>query len=191
MENFITPMYDDMGIAGLNNMGVNQIQQDPMPTGLPSLKDIAENVAKNVAKQKAKEFAISKGLPTLVGDVVFGNPMLSAPLGIAGLGPAALGIGALQNVSANLQSSLFGRSKTIADFLQAKRDQKLAMQVANRGAIKQNQLLSERLAKAPVTLQDTRRGGQYENQGGQGGQGGMSANASTGTSAERGAALHG
>tara|TARA_R100000808_G_scaffold24746_1_gene58005 strand:- start:963 stop:1517 length:555 start_codon:yes stop_codon:yes gene_type:complete len=184
MENFITPMYDDMGIAGLNNMGVNQIQQDPMPTGLPSLKDIAENVA----KQKAKEFAISKGLPTLVGDVVFGNPMLSAPLGIAGLGPAALGIGALQNVNTNLQTSLFGRSKTIADFLQAKRDQKLAMQVANRGAIKQNQLLSERLAKAPVTLQDTRRGGQYENQGGQGG---MSANASTGTSAERGAALHG
>ena len=186
MENFITPMYDDMGIAGLNDFGLNQIQQDPSPQGLPNLQEVAKNVAKNIAKQKAKEFAISKGLPTLLGNAVFGFPL--APLGLAGMGSGTIGIGALQNANTNLQTSLFGRSKTIADFLQAKRDQKIAMQVANRGAIKQNQLLNEKLAAAPVTLQDTRRGGQYENQGGRGG---MSANASTGTSAERGAALHG
>jgi len=180
MENLLPPMYDDtnMGIAGLeSNVGAG-------PVVFPDPKEIA----KNIAKSKAIEFGVAKlGLPEIAGTILGGNALYSNPLGLAAFGPAGLGIGALAGASSNMQSSLFGRSATIADYLQAKRNEKIANQVANRGAIKQNQALSQQLLQAPVTNQDANRGGQYQGGGG----GGMSANASTGTSAERGAALHG
>tara|TARA_Y100000289_G_C3838681_1_gene107390 strand:+ start:30 stop:566 length:537 start_codon:yes stop_codon:yes gene_type:complete len=178
MENLLPPMYDDMGIAGLdNNLG-------DRPVVFPSPTEIA----KNIAKQKAIEFGAAKlGLPEIAGTILGGNALYSNPLGLAAFGPAGLGIGALAGASSNMQSSLFGRSATIADYLQAKRNEKIANQVANRGAMKQNRAMSEQLLKTPVTNQDAYRGGQYQGGGG----GGMSANVSTGTSAERGAALHG
>jgi|TARA_E500000318_G_scaffold107454_1_gene116770 hypothetical protein len=179
MEN-LPPMYDDntIGIAGLGS------DYDSTGAGFPNPVDIA----KNVAKQKAIEYGVSKlGLPSVLGTVLGSNTLISNPLGLAAFGPAGLGISALAGANANIQSSLFGRSATIADYLQAKRNEKIRNQVANRGAMKQNRELSDRLSKAPVDDRDAYRGGQYQGGGG----GGMSSNASTGTSSERGAALHG
>ena len=157
-QDFLPPMYDDntMGIAGLNNSESGGI-------GFPNPTEIA----KNIAKQKAIEYGVSKlGLPEIAGSVLGGNALFTNPLGLAAFSPVGIGIGALANANANIQSSLFGRSDTIADYLQAKRNEKIAQQVANRGAIKQNQLMSEELQKGPVTKQDAYRGGQYEGGGG-------------------------
>ena len=72
------------------------------------------------------------------------------------------------NLLTNLQSSTFGRSRNFAEYLRNKRAQKVAEQVAKRGEIKQ---IQERL--------DREGGGGFKGEGGYG------------SSAERGAALHG
>lgn len=84
-----------------------------------------------------------------------------------GLGLAFAPFAGLAGILSNAQSSLFGRSKSISGYLEAKRNQKIAQEVANRGAIKQNRQRSEELSRdaARVTNRDAARG----NPGGGGG----------------------
>ena len=170
-EPLVLPNNDNQGIAPLGF-------QKPQTTPLPDFGQIARNVIKN----KAIDYVGKKvGLPALGTVLGLGQSFVN-PLGLAAFGPAGLGIGALQNINQSIQGSTFGRSATIADFLAAKRTQKAIARDEKRD-------LQDRINKGQfgtVTPQDAARGNQYE-----GGGGGMSANASTGTSAERGAALHG
>jgi len=168
-EPLILPDSNNQGIAPLGF-------QQPQTTPLPDFGQIARNVVRN----RAIDYVGKKvGLPALGTVLGLGQSVVN-PLGLAAFGPAGVGIGALQNINQSIQGSTFGRSATIADYLAAKRAEKAAKKDYERD--KQGEVKTYSIP----TPQDTRRGGQYEGQGG-----GMSSNASTGTSAERGAALHG
>jgi hypothetical protein len=89
---------------------------------LPPLKDIAFNILED----RAKNFLIKKaGLSGLKGNILKG--IVNPYVGIASMMPGNINpINALQNLNTQVQSSLFGRSKTMADYLAAKREQKAA-----------------------------------------------------------------
>ena len=89
---------------------------------LPQIKDIA----KNVLVDRAKSYALKKiGLDGLKGNILKG--IVNPYVGLASFLPENVNpIGALQNLNTQVQSSLFGRSKTMADYLAAKREQKAA-----------------------------------------------------------------
>jgi hypothetical protein len=87
---------------------------------LPPLKDIAFNILED----RAKNFLIKKaGLSGLKGNILKG--IVNPYVGIASMMPGNINpINALQNLNTQMQSSLFGRSKTMSDYLAAKREQK-------------------------------------------------------------------
>jgi hypothetical protein len=89
---------------------------------LPPLKDIAFNILED----SAKNFLIKKaGLSGLKGNILKG--IVNPYVGIASMMPGNINpINALQNLNTQMQSSLFGRSKTMSDYLAAKREQKAA-----------------------------------------------------------------
>ena len=101
-----------------NNMGIKGLA----PTNeMPSIGTIAGNIAKNKALEviggKIGEKVGLAGLGNVMG---FGS-LVSSPIGLAALGPVGLGIGALTGIASN---SLFARSKTFADYFEAKREKK-------------------------------------------------------------------
>jgi hypothetical protein len=174
-------MENELGF-GMQPMGIAAFA--PPEQQVPDMRDVIGTAITNMAKQKAIDVAASKlGLPAL-GKAFGLSSTLTGPLGFGFLGPAGLGIGALTGFNNRLQTSTFGRSKTIADYLQAKRTEKAIRREQTRD-------LQDRINKGQfgtVTTRDAYRGGQYSGGDGRGGSGG---NASTGSSAERGAALHG
>ena len=89
---------------------------------LPPLKDIAFNILED----RAKNYVINKvGLKGLQGNILKG--IVNPYVGIASMMPGNINpINALQNLNTQMQSSLFGRSKTMSDYLAAKREQKAA-----------------------------------------------------------------
>jgi len=89
---------------------------------LPPLKDIAGNIIQD----RLKRYALKKvGLEGLKGNILKG--ILSPQLALTSFLPDQVNpINALQNINTKMQSSLFGRSKTMADYLAAKREQKAA-----------------------------------------------------------------
>jgi hypothetical protein len=119
---------------------VNQNLTDTGGINLPPLGDIA----KNIALDRAKNYAIKKiGLEGLAGNVVKG---LFPQIGLASFLPENVNpINALQNLNTQVQSSLFGRSKTMADYLAAKREQKAAetLQRQQQNAIADQQRMEQ------------------------------------------------
>ena len=158
----------NMGIIPLANQEIGMFPEN-RPIEIPS----PVTIGKNIAKQKAFEVIGRKvGLPQL-GQVMGLSSFYSTPLGMTLLGPLGFGIAALGG--------------GIRDRFRAYRQAKDTRKAIQRESVRD---LQERINKGQFgsntpTPQDAGRGGQYE--GGRS----MSANQSTGTSAERGAALHG
>jgi len=114
------------------NQDINLTPQ-PGPVELPTLKELATNVAKDrirnyALKKIGNEGLKSKVLEKALDFVIPGNQFVglaSLASGFMG-GPEINPIGAIQNINTQMQSSLFGRSKTMSDYLAAKREQKAA-----------------------------------------------------------------
>jgi hypothetical protein len=89
---------------------------------LPPMKEIAGNIIQD----RLKEYALRKaGLEGLKGNVLRG--IVNPYVGLASFLPENVNpINALTNLNTQMQSSLFGRSKTMSDYLAAKREQKAA-----------------------------------------------------------------
>ena len=89
---------------------------------LPPIKEIAGNIIQD----RLKEYALRKaGLEGLKGNVLRG--IVNPYVGLASFLPENVNpINALQNLNTRAQSSLFGRSATMSDYLAAKREQKAA-----------------------------------------------------------------
>jgi hypothetical protein len=89
---------------------------------LPPMKEIAGNIIQD----RLKEYALRKvGLEGLKGNVLRG--IVNPYVGLASFLPENVNpINALQNLNTRAQSSLFGRSATMSDYLAAKREQKAA-----------------------------------------------------------------
>lgn len=87
---------------------------------LPPLKDIAGNIIQD----RLKSYVLKKaGLEGLKGNILKG--IVNPYVGLASFLPENVSpISALQNLNTQVQSSLFGRSKTMSDYLAAKREQK-------------------------------------------------------------------
>ena len=170
-----------MGLASFaptQPLGITSFAPTSQP--MPDVKDVIGTAITNMAKKKAMDAIGSKlGLPAISN--LLGVNTTIGPLGFGFLGPASLGIGALRGLNNQIQTSTFGKSKTFQDYLQAKRTQKAIQREQTRD-------LQDRINKGDfggTTSKDDYRGNQY------GGNGGSGSNTSTGSSAERGAALHG
>ena len=89
---------------------------------LPPIKEIAGNIIQD----RLKNYALKKiGLEGLKGNVLRG--IVNPYVGLASFLPENVNpINALQNLNTRAQSSLFGRSATMSDYLAAKREQKAA-----------------------------------------------------------------
>ena len=83
-----------------------------------------KDIAFNILEDRAKNFLIKKaGLSGLKGNILKG--IVNPYVGIASMMPGNINpINALANLNTQMQSSLFGRSKTMSDYLAAKREQK-------------------------------------------------------------------
>jgi hypothetical protein len=160
----------NMGIIPLAEQQLGILPNEGRSVDLPSPIEIG----KNIVKQKAFETIGRKvGLPAL-GQVLGLNSLYSNPFGMALLGPIGLGIAALGG----------GIRDKFVNYKQAKQTRRAIQRESVRDL--QDRIDKGQFGSNKPTSQDDRRGGQYE-----GGGGGMSANQSTGTSAERGGALHG
>ena len=117
-ENY-TPSYS-VADQPMVNQDLNLLPEGGI--NLPPLKDIAGNIIQD----RLKSYAIKKiGLDGLKGNILKG--IVNPYVGIASFLPENVNpISALQNLNTQIQSSLFGRSKTMADYLAAKREQKAA-----------------------------------------------------------------
>jgi hypothetical protein len=109
------------------------ITPQPGPVVLPTLKEITTNIAKDrirnyALKKIGTEGLKSKVLGKALDFVIPGNQFVGLASLASGLmgGPEINPIGAIQNINTQMQSSLFGRSKTMSDYLAAKREQKAA-----------------------------------------------------------------
>jgi len=137
---------------------------------LPPLKEIAGNVIQD----RLKNYALKKiGLEGLKGNVLRG--IVNPYVGLASFLP--------QNFNTQIQSNLFGRAKTMSDFLAAKREQKAMENIERQRA---------------TALGDQERAmAQRAISGGQGqsipdrNRGQVTSSSSGFSSRERGAALHG
>jgi|DEB0MinimDraft_6_1074348.scaffolds.fasta_scaffold58996_2 hypothetical protein len=161
----IAPMgiQDQFDITGVGTTG---------PVGIPNIGQMAKNIAIN----KAIDYGVKKaGLPAITGNIL--GTAITGPLALTSFLPSQYnpfsGIAALNT---GIQSSLFGRSTSIAGYLQAKRDQKAREAAARRGEIKQ---LQKDIDTGKYGGGDKAGGGGFKGEGGYG------------SSAERGAALHG
>ena len=159
-------MEEDIMNQSIQPMGIEPLITEEKPQ-LPNFKEMALNVAKN----KAMEYAANKvglnmaqasGLARLVG---IGSSIF-APLGLA--------------------SALTGRSLGISDYLANRRAQKEARRLRLNDPQGNVTTYPVGIMAMQPTAQEAYRAGQYNR-----GNGGMTSNQSTGTSAERGAALHG
>jgi len=123
---------------------------------LPPMKEIAGNIIQD----RVKNYALKKiGLDGLRGNVLRG--IVNPYVGLASFLPETVNpISALQNLNTQVQSSLFGRSATIADFLAAKRAQKAAERDYRRDT--QGDIQTVNMNRKP-TAEDIYRGGGGEN----------------------------
>lgn len=103
-----------------DNTGIGAFGFMPQEQRMPDIRQIAENIARN---QATNYIGKKIGLPAL-GRIIGGVQAFGNPLGLAAFGPAGIGIGALQSANAAIQGSTFGRSRTIAEYLAVKRQQK-------------------------------------------------------------------
>jgi len=164
--NFSTyqPSFADVGIAPLQTLGMsNNLVAEPTP----NIQDMVKTAGANILKNKAAElFSKKMGIQTIPQGSFFGSSMLTGAAA-----PVALfsGISAIKNKIANRNLNA------------------MTMAAINRESTNelQRQIDAGTYGSNTPTPQDAGRGGQY------GGGAGMSSNQSTGTSAERGAALHG
>ena len=116
-------------------------------------------IAKNVIVDRAKNYAIKKiGLEGLKGNILKG--ILNPYAGLASLAPVDVNpINALQNLNTQVQSSLFGRSKSMSDYLAAKRVQKAAERDYRRDTQGDITTAPVNILYMEPTAQDIYRGG--------------------------------
>ena len=172
-ENY-TPSYS-VADQPMVNQDLNLLPEGGI--NLPPMKEIAGNIIQD----RLKEYALRKaGLEGLKGNVLRGivNPL--GPIGLASFLPEPINpINALANLNTQVQSSLFGRSKTMSDYLAAKREQKAIQREEVRDL--QQRIDVGQFGSNTPTPQDQGRTGQYSSSKSYSGQ----------SSKERGAALHG
>jgi hypothetical protein len=122
---------------------------------LPPIKEIAGNIIQD----RLKEYALRKaGLEGLKGNVLRG--IVNPYVGIASMMPGNINpINALTNLNTQMQSSLFGRSKTMSDYLAAKREQKAIQREEVRDL--QQRIDAGQFGSNTPTPQDQGRTGQY------------------------------
>jgi len=152
------------------------------------LKDIAGNIIQD----RLKSYALKKvGLEGLKGNILKG--ILSPQLALTSFLPDQVNpINALQNINTKMQSSLFGRSKTMADYLAAKREQKAAQRDYRRDTQGDITTVPANILNMQPTAQDIYRGGGGENRSySSPAKTSQVATSSGFSSKERGAALHG
>lgn len=136
---------------------------------LPPLKEIAGNVIQD----RLKNYALKKiGLEGLKGNILRG--IVNPYVGLASFLP--------QNFNTQIQSNLFGRAKTMSDFLAAKREQKAMENIERQRATAlgdQERVMAQRAISGGQgqSIPDRNRG--------------QVATSSGFSSKERGAALHG
>jgi hypothetical protein len=171
---------------------VNQdlnITPQPGPVVLPTLKEITTNIAKDrirnyALKKIGTEGLKSKVLGKALDFVIPGNQFVGLASLASGLmgGPEINPMGAIQNINTQMQSSLFGRSKTMADYLAAKREQKasetLQRQMQTAAADQQRAMAQKAISGGQGQSIPDRNRGQVTSSPGF-------------SSKERGAALHG
>ena len=150
---------------------------------LPPIKEIAGNIIQD----RLKNYALKKiGLDGLKGNVLRG--IVNPYVGLASFLPENVNpINALQNLNTRAQSSLFGRSKTMSDYLAAKREQKAAQTLERQmqtAVADQERAMAQRAISGGQgqSIPDRNRG--QVTSSSKSTRSGMS-------SAERGAALHG
>ena len=126
---------------------------------LPPMKEIAGNIIQD----RVKNYALKKiGLDGLRGNILRG--IVNPYVGLASFLPETVNpISALQNLNTQVQSSLFGRSATISDFLAAKRAQKAAERDYRRDTQGDIQTVNARALNIKPTAEDIYRGGGGEN----------------------------
>ena len=112
-------------VPSFSSVDQPMVNENLLPEGgvnLPPLKEIALNILED----RAKNYIIKKtGLKGLEGNILKG--IVNPYVGIASMMPGNINpINALANLNTQMQSSLFGRSKTMSDYLAAKREQKAA-----------------------------------------------------------------
>jgi|TARA_R100000654_G_scaffold31512_2_gene56472 hypothetical protein len=156
-------MEEDIMNQSIQPMGIKPLITEERP----DFKGMALNVAKN----KALDYAAGK----------VGLNMAQAS-GLASI----LGIGSSIFAPLGLVSALTGRSLGISDYLANRRAQKEARRLRLNDPQGNVTTYPVGIMAMQPTAQEAYKAGQYNT-----GNGGMTSNQSTGTSAERGAALHG
>jgi hypothetical protein len=173
-ENY-TPSYS-VADQPMVNQDLNFIPEGGI--NLPPIKEIAGNIIQD----RLKNYALKKiGLEGLKGNVLRG--IVNPYVGLASFLPENVNpIGALQNLNTQVQSSLLGRSKTMADYLAAKREQKAAQNLQRQlqtAVADQERAMAQRVISGgqEQSIPDRNRGQVTSSPGF--------------SSKERGAALHG
>jgi hypothetical protein len=165
------------------------ITPQPGPVVLPTLKEITTNIAKDrirnyAFKKIGNEGLKAKFLGKALDFVIPGNQFVGLASLASGLmgGPEINPMGAIQNINTQMQSSLFGRSKTMSDYLAAKREQKaiqtLERQMQTAAADQQSAMAQRAISGGQGQSIPDRNRGQVTSSPGF-------------SSKERGAALHG
>jgi hypothetical protein len=168
-------------VPSFSSVDQPMVNENLLPEGgvnLPPLKEIALNILKD----SAKNYVINKaGLKGLKGNILKG--IVNPYVGIASMMPGNINpINALTNLNTQMQSSLFGRSKTMSDFLATKREQKaiqtLERQMQTAAADQQRAMAQRAISGGQGQSIPDRNRGQVTSSPGD-------------SSKERGAALHG
>jgi len=135
---------------------------------------------KNFIKQQAINYLGEKfGLPAVVTNILGSKMLTGNVLGMTPFAPLAMMGSGLASLNTRAQSSLFGRSATMSDYLAAKRQQKAIQREEVRDL--QQRIDAGQFGSNTPTPQDQGRTGQYSSSNSYSGQ----------SSKERGAALHG
>ena len=168
-------------VPSFSSVDQPMVNENLLPEGgvnLPPLKEIALNILED----RAKNYVINKaGLKGLQGNILKG--IVNPYVGIASMMPGNINpINALTNLNTQMQSSLFGRSKTMSDFLATKREQKaiqtLERQMQTAAADQQRAMAQRAISGGQGQSIPDRNRGQVTSSPGF-------------SSKERGAALHG
>jgi hypothetical protein len=168
-------------VPSFSSVDQPMVNENLLPEGgvnLPPLKEIALNILED----RAKNYVINKaGLKGLQGNILKG--IVNPYVGIASMMPGNINpINALTNLNTQMQSSLFGRSKTMSDFLATKREQKaiqtLERQMQTAAADQQRAMAQRAISGGQGQSIPDRNRGQVTSSPGD-------------SSKERGAALHG
>ena len=168
-------------VPSFSSVDQPMVNENLLPEGgvnLPPLKEIALNILED----RAKNYVINKaGLKGLQGNILKG--IVNPYVGIASMMPGNINpINALANLNTQMQSSLFGRSKTMSDFLATKREQKaiqtLERQMQTAAADQQRAMAQRAISGGQGQSIPDRNRGQVTSSPGF-------------SSKERGAALHG